>query len=245
MKFSVKKYYMVLFLLPLLMFGTIGCFVDTGLVQNNKVVMIGDSIFHLSNEIAKNLETYSGEAYRQYYMSGAQMIGGTMTPVIKQYANAKADDPIIRTVIMDGGGNDILINNQEVCSGDTVSQECKDLIEPVFEAARTLFREMYNDGVQHMIYLGYYVVDPDGYMIGEAGLKGVTDYSAAKSKATCDELNVEFGKTIGYYIDTRDAFIGHEKDYIISDGVHPSAAGSKVLADLIWNLMVAKNIEQN
>ena len=38
-------------------------------------------------------------------------------------------------------------------------------------------------------------------------------------------------------IDTIPAFTGHLTDYIQSDHVHPTAAGSQVIADLIWGAM--------
>lgn len=44
--------------------------------------------------------------YRKYYISGAQMVGGLIKTIPQQYEDAIANGPI-RTVILDGGGNDI------------------------------------------------------------------------------------------------------------------------------------------
>jgi lysophospholipase L1-like esterase len=46
------------------------------------------------------------------------------------------------------------------------------------------------------------------------------------------------------YIDTRPAFDGHEDDGILSDHVHPNAAGSQVIADLTWKAMQAHRVGQ-
>ncbi|SFR83076.1 hypothetical protein SAMN05216203_3367 [Marinobacter daqiaonensis] len=48
---------------------------------------------------------------------------------------------------------------------------------------------------------------------------------------------------LGYYnlgvtcVETRPAFAGNESRYISSDGIHPTAAGSRVLADLILDAL--------
>jgi lysophospholipase L1-like esterase len=39
------------------------------------------------------------------------------------------------------------------------------------------------------------------------------------------------------FVDSRDAFLGNEWRYIGSDGIHPTAAGSRALADLILNAL--------
>jgi lysophospholipase L1-like esterase len=246
---SINKMYqtiLILFIALVFSFGFLGCDTTPELVKNDKVIILGDSLFALSGKIADDIEVYSGEAYRHYCISAAQMIGGVVVDVPDQYENAKADDPNIRTVIMDGGGNDILITNSNLCSGDVVSQECKDAIEPVFAEAERLFREFKDDGVKNIVYMGYYDVNPEGILVPDNGFYGVIDYAYEKSTALCDNLNKEFGTTmVGYYVDTRAAFEGHFADFITSDGVHPTALGSQVLADLIWAKMKANNIEQN
>ena len=40
-----------------------------------------------------------------------------------------------------------------------------------------------------------------------------------------------------YLIDTRPAFAGHP-EYIGNDNIHPTTAGSDVIAGLIWNEML-------
>lgn len=90
---------------------------DSGLSQpwirnagNNKVVFLGDSIFALSGEIQKVLHGYAGTTFRNYTTSGAELIGAAIAPSVEeQFATAEADDPNSTVVVMDGGGNDILI----------------------------------------------------------------------------------------------------------------------------------------
>ncbi|MEB3735493.1 SGNH/GDSL hydrolase family protein [Halopseudomonas pachastrellae] len=40
------------------------------------------------------------------------------------------------------------------------------------------------------------------------------------------------------FVDVRAAFAGKEAQYIISDGIHPTAAGSRVLADKILQALI-------
>jgi hypothetical protein len=77
---------------------------------NSKVIMIGDSYFAVGDYIANELENLSGEIYRHYYMGGATMGDNILgiTPIPNQYVNARAENAVISTVIMDGGGNDVL-----------------------------------------------------------------------------------------------------------------------------------------
>ena len=78
--------------------------------ERNEIITLGDSIYDLSGEIQMFLEQDAGETFRDYTQSGAELAGGSLaTSVIKQYADAKADNSTIETIVMNGGGNDILI----------------------------------------------------------------------------------------------------------------------------------------
>lgn len=212
--------------------GFVSCSGNTA--TNPKVIWLGDSILALSGDIATYIEEKSGETYRKYYMSGAQMVGGIMTPIPTQYDNAKADDPDIRTIIMDGGGNDILIGAQAVCRADTVaelSDECKNVVAGVLATSKELIDEVNADGVQNVIYLSYYHI-ADGW-----NLNAVLDYAMDKAKELCEENGV-------IYIDNTHILDG-QTDIYTFEGIHPTAKASKILADKLWEVMVQHNIEQN
>jgi hypothetical protein len=46
------------------------------------------------------------------------------------------------------------------------------------------------------------------------------------------------------FLDLRPIFEGHYGEYVLSDGIHPTAAGSQATADAIWNLMRQNCIAQ-
>lgn len=76
--------------------------IQTSNDANIQVVMLGDSIFALSGEIANELVRLSGETYRDDYVSGAEMDGGFVKEIPDQHNTAVGDDSNLRTIIMDG-----------------------------------------------------------------------------------------------------------------------------------------------
>ena len=69
-------------------------------------------------------------------------------------------------------------------------------------------------------------------MFAPATLNQTLDYAAPLARDVCENstaLDCSF-------IDTRQPFEGHA-DYITADGIHPTAAGSEVIAKLIWAVM--------
>jgi hypothetical protein len=210
--------------------------------DNNEIVNVGDSIFALSGDIYKVLESKAGETWRHYALSGSQMIGGLLgQPIPLQYEDARNDDPNIRVVYMDGGGNDVLLQfiafdpyhcgqcNYWFC-GD-ISRSCKNLIDDVAVEMSDLLATMAGDGVEQVVLLGYYH--------GKLGLLGnipllnkALDYGASLTIEAAENSNgfVE-------YVDPRNAFRGKEFWYILPDGVHPTYQGSKVLANMIWDVI--------
>jgi len=78
----------------------------------NNVVNIGDSIFALSGKIHSNLTTLAGKSFRNYCVSGSYLSGSsilTSNSVAVQYATARNDNSNIKTIVADGGGNEVLI----------------------------------------------------------------------------------------------------------------------------------------
>ncbi len=110
--------------------------------DNNQVIFLGDSIFALSGKIQDELEAEAGETFRRYTVSGAELTGGFLAPsVVEQFAIAQQDNPDIRTMVGNGGGNDILIPAIALdpynCKTrwyqfGRLSSKCKDLIDDLY-----------------------------------------------------------------------------------------------------------------
>src|SRR5207342_408824 len=80
---------------------------DRGRGDGKDVITIGDSwmSYEATQGIQQSLTKVSGHSYRSYGVGGAQLLNGEIP---RQYAVARRANPEIKTVIMTGGGNDLL-----------------------------------------------------------------------------------------------------------------------------------------
>lgn len=202
--------------------------------DNDQVITIGDSIFALSGELQDFLEGYAGESFRRYTLSGAELTGGVIaTSVADQYQEARADNPAIDTVVMDGGGNDILIpaiafdpyncKTQWYQFGN-LSQKCRNFIDDVYVDAVNLLNDMHADGVDNVIYLGYYHTKNGIFLLDS--MEEAVDYGDAKLAQACS-----YSAANCQFVDPRSTI--NDSDIII-DGIHPNTNGSRKLAELVW-----------
>lgn len=182
-------------------------------------MILGDSIFALSGDIHDYLESDLDENIETYARSGCQLSGGNVLcsrlySVERQYARASKTG--IKTVIFNGGGNDIQLNS---CRPSLSA--CMPLLNELEDKIAALVEDMRDDGIEEIIFLGYY--NATG---GAEELRAINNYSMNYKSAAYPGINVKF-------VDVRAAFAGKEALYIKADGIHPTAAGSRVLADLL------------
>ena len=249
-----------------------------GQVPPNKVVMIGDSYLdspawsNVAPDLfmdARNAGSLAANAtYRQYQLGGAAMNYGALNLYIPyQYeTTAKGDLAVmnptdIDTIVMDGGGNDVIIDNTECLTSTTApsgTDMCSTSIAGTLNRAQMLFQEMAADHIKHIVFFFYPHLDPAGGGLLPTPAPGVNltlDYayplaekiccgSSFTSTATQYTCSGQTSGTQCIFVDTRPAFEGHVADYIKSDHVHPTPAGSQVIADLLWNAMAANCIAQ-
>ncbi len=200
------------------------------------VVIVGDSIYDLDGFIHTNLKSLSGKSYKDYSKSG-----DTIEYVTKQYDKAIAARPGIKTILMDGGGNNILMNLywSQACQSSTmtVSSSCKSYINGVLDDVEDLWAEMDSDGIDTIIHTGYYYLKAGTattLLYGKTKLNGAVKYADEQYAlaAPLSPANV-------YFIDPRADFVGKESSYIKSDGIHPTNAGGASMASRIWAKLVA------
>lgn len=211
----------------------VGCTAGNPYVHDadrDDVITLGDSIFDLSGEIQLFLEEEAGQTFRNYTQSGAELQGGSLAAsVVDQYAAAKAANPNIDTIVMDGGGNDILIPailfDPYGCKTHwwrwDISNSCRNLVDDIYVQAVDMLNGMDADGVQDIIYLGYY------YTTGmQSNLAKAVDYGDLRLEQACS-----FTTANCQFVDPRPVIV---PDDIIGDGIHPATTGSRKIADLIW-----------
>lgn len=205
--------------------------------DNDQVVNLGDSIFAMSGEIQDFLHTYAGETFRRYSTSGAELTGGILAPsLFSQYDTAKADNPDISIIFMDGGGNDILLPAMAFDPYDCktqwyewgrLSSDCKDFIDDLYVDMVNLLNDMHADGVDHVIYQGYYYTKNGIFQCDD--LEEAIDYGDSKIAQACQNAAGDC-----LFIDPRWTI--NDSD-IKSDGIHPTTSGSQKLANLIWPVL--------
>jgi len=207
--------------------SVVGCSGQSPIVSNadrNEIITIGDSIFDLSGELQLFLEQKAGQTFRDYTQSGDKM-----ADIDLQYEAAKIDNSVIETILMDTGGNDILIPallfDPQKCKTTwyrkNLSSTCKSFIDDLQVQTSNMLNKMDTDGVSNVIFLGYY--HPKG---GKANLTQAVDYGDTKLGLACNNsiANCTFLDPRGLIVDAD----------IISDEIHPSTSGSQKLADLMW-----------
>jgi hypothetical protein len=249
-----------------------------GLVPPNRVVVLGDS--YLDHPVWSNAipDLYADlraagslgatATYREYQLGGAAMNYGTLNLNIPyQYeTTARGDLSVmnptdIDTIIMDGGGNDVLIDNQDCLTNadpPPADAACATAIQGTVNRAGMLLQEAVSDGVKHIVYIFYPHLDPAGGGIlpmPAPQVNATLDYAYPLAEQIC--CGSSFTSTATSYtcsgtvsgaqcvfVDIRPAFEGHVADYIKSDHVHPTDAGAQVIADLVAGAMRSYCIAQ-
>jgi lysophospholipase L1-like esterase len=190
----------------------------------------------LSGDITNALEAHArsagalaaNESYRDNAVSGTRLSGGFSPNIPTQYANGRQAGPV-KVVIMDGGGNDML---QGACSNPPNSS-CPD-IQNAVTAADMLMDRMASEGVEHLIYAFY----PEP--VGNSTLKARLDLL----RPLMQQVTATSPIRTSLFLDLRPVFEGRYGQYVLSDGIHPSAAGSQATADAIWTQMRQNCIAQ-
>lgn len=203
--------------------GGSGC--PTGEVAPSEVILIGDSFIAANHGITIALQELAREAgvlgpsetYREVAVSGTTLANGQ---IASQYNNAVSASPV-KVVLMDGGGNDCLLQSNAAGA-----------IPP----AEALFESMKNNGTETVVYFFY--PDPVGNTFPH--LKGCLDTLRPQMKDLCESLT----SPKCYFIDLRPVWQGHENEYVIQDGIHPTMEGGAAVARAVWDVMQENCIAQ-
>ena len=202
--------------------------------SRNDVITIGDSIFDLNEVIEETLESYAGETFRNYTQSGAKLQGGVFArPVVGQYSDARSTDSNISTIVMNGGGNDLLLPaylfDPYKCRTRwyrrNLSKACANLIDDLYVTAVNLLNDMAYDGVDNVIWLGYYELPGLNSNLTKALNYGDDFLSYAcevSSNANCQ------------FVDPRGTIPASQ---VNRDAIHPTPEGSVNLANQIWPVL--------
>jgi hypothetical protein len=229
-----------------------------GQVKDNEVVMVGDS--YMSGApyglVGQDVVTNSMHNWtRLYYFPGSAIAYGAGSLNIPYEFDTQAEGAStdIKVVIMDGGGNDVLVDNRQCMT--TFDSTCMATVDKSVAAAESLLMDMASKGVQHIVYFYYpHLSTAGGGLLPTpaTSVNVVDDYALAKVEAFCCGTNFASSTTNFscrgngpgtdcVMIDTIPSFVGHlntdSVSYLLSDNVHPNAMGSQVIANLVTQAM--------
>lgn len=190
-------------------------------VCQSKVIMIGDSLLASNTPIENILSNQFNVSISNKALIGASIGDGWILNIPMQYTLNKNKE--FTNIIMDGGGNDVL-SNQNECREFT--NKCKNKIDEITEKLEFLFEKMNNDGVKNLIYLGFYYIK---------NLNKAIDYGSTQIIEICSRSQLNC-----YFCDARN--LSFSLSY---DGVHPTNDGYQKLAELIINTIKNNSITLN
>jgi lysophospholipase L1-like esterase len=193
---------------------------DEGKGDGSDVVTIGDSWMDYiggGGGIEAGLDR-AGTDYRHYGVSATTLLSGQIP---SQYTQAKNINPKILTVIMTGGGNDIMFSG-----GCNTKEACAESVAAIQAALDELWTEMAADGVKDVIYIQY-----------------SEDAGTAPSGTRPDEVKPVpiclTGKILCHVLPTTDLVMGR-----LVDGIHPSAAANDSIAEALLKLMEERKMRR-
>ena len=171
--------------------------------------------------------------------------GGITTLIPDQFENAVKADKDIRVVVMDGGGNDILVAdtlmfpNGADCKESGMPEsnpDCKKILDLAVAAATKLMMQAATDGIRDVLYF-YYPDVPSGTLLGGANPVAVLNFARPGAKASCDGAEaMTGGKLRCHWVELTDVFKGHP-DWFAAGDIHPTPEGSAAMAKKMNDVM--------
>ena len=198
-----------------------GAICPHGTVAADEVVWIGDSWVDTPGAQLTEVEDLaraSGAIGQHDAYVDVGMAGAGINAIAAQYAAQEAMPVKVKVLIMDGGTIDTIATG-----GSSAS------VTSVVTTFNQLLARVASDGtVQKIIYL---LVPELPAIYGVAALRPLLQQSCSASTVPC------------YFIDLNEMWAGHP-EYTAANGILPTDAGARVVADQIWATMQAKCIAQ-
>lgn len=226
------------------------------LKDGSQVVLLGDSYINwVSHTFPADLNALAGETYRMYAVGGYSMGSGGLGFIPPEFDQAMSEDPDITTIVMTGGGNDILVPDtaQFPQGGDCKMSDtsptipdCQKIVAKALDAAGTMLDNVaaqLPNQTTHVVYFFYPNV-PEGTVVGGTHPNAILEYSAPMVKDFCDSTEDRSGGTVVcHFVDLRPVFAGHT-EYFAPTDIHPNATGSAAMAKAVWETMVDNCLAQ-
>jgi lysophospholipase L1-like esterase len=218
--------------------------------KDSQLVVVGDSYINwISHSFPEDIKKESGQTWRMEAVGGYSMGSGGIGSIPQEFYDSIAKDPDAHTVLMDGGGNDVLVPDFSKaffydCTNKGASKEskCQMILEKALETARQFRDKAAAAGIRNVVYFFYPHVPANTILSGDDPAD-MLDYALPKVRAFCDDMFKDTaGKTRCTFIDMIPIFKGHD-DWFNED-IHPNSKGSAGMAKEIWRVMSEQCIGQ-
>jgi hypothetical protein len=208
--------------------------------------VLGDSYINwVSHTFPADLNREAGQTFRMYAVGGFAMGSGGIGLIPPQLDEAVAADPDITTIVMTGGGNDVLVADTfkypmgAECKNraDSASiPDCQAIVAEALAAADEMLLHAVEVGVSHVVYFFYPPV-PEGTLVGGAHPNAILDYSLPMVRDFCEGVSDRTGGDLTcHFVDMTPVFEGH-LDYFAPTDIHPNLQGSAAMAKAVWQTM--------
>ena len=203
------------------------------LKKGGDLVLLGDSYVNYIESLEPRLTKHAQDdgvlkapdRFDDHAVAGTSLAASAPLIPPQWFDDAKSLKPTF--IVMDGGGNDVLLWHSE-CLNDGASQNtgCQQVVKDATDAARMMMDDMIATSVKQILYFFYPNVP--------AGGADITNYAYPMAKEQCEaRSDKDFECTM---VDLRPVFMGHDDWYMV-DGIHPLAPGMDAMGDTIWGVM--------
>jgi hypothetical protein len=199
---------------------------DQGKGNGKDVITIGDSwMLLLLTGIQESLVKVAMQPYRKYGFPGTQVVNGDIPA---QFDKAKAEDPNIKTVVMTGGGNDILLTGSGA-DCETGGPNCTAQLDKIATTLDALWKKMADAGVQDLVHVQYAAIAVKNNPVKNlaAHLVRLQQLCSSHPPMRCFQMNT-------------DAIVTELR----SDGIHPTDANYDKLGKAVFDLMVKEGMRR-
>jgi hypothetical protein len=220
------------------------------MAKDSQLVVIGDSYINwISHTFPEDIKKESGQTWRMEAVGGYSMGSGGIGSIPQEFYDSIAKDPDAHTVLMDGGGNDVLVPDfsnaffyECTNKGAAALPQCQTIVTKAIEVAGQFRDKAAAAGIRNVVYFFYPHVPGNTVLSGD-GPAEILDYALPKVRAFCENMERDTGgKTHCDFIDMIPVFKGHD-DWFNED-IHPNEKGSAGMAKEIWRVMSEKCVGQ-
>ena len=198
---------------------------DLGKGDGKDVIAFGDSwMLLLTSGIQESLVKVSKQPYRKYGFPGTRILNGDIPA---QFDRAKRENPNIKTAVMTGGGNDILL---DAAGNDcpTGGPKCTQQLDKIALALDALWKKMSESGVQDVVHVMY-----SASAVKSNPVKNLPAHNE-RIKQMC-----ESHPPMRCFMMNTDALVPTTRD-----GIHPTDAGYDAIGKAVFELMTKEGMRR-